>query len=142
MIDLMKQLNGAASRAALACDAKCATDITGFGLAGHASHIARASDVTLVIHSSAVPILDGTRDALRQGATTDGLKRNAEYLESLVDWRSVSDEDRALLSDPQTSGGLLVAVPAEGTANYLSRVKGSVEIGEVRERETIAIVVD
>jgi len=142
MIEMMKQLNGAASRAALACGAKCATDITGFGLAGHASHIARASDVTLVIHAAAVPVLDGAREALRQGATTDGLKRNAEYLESLVDWRSVSDEDRALLCDPQTSGGLLVAVPAEGTANYLSRVKGAVEIGEVRERETIAIVVD
>ena len=142
MIEMMKQLNGAASRAALACGAKCATDITGFGLAGHASHIARASEVTLVIHAAAVPVLDGAREALRQGATTDGLKRNAEYLESLVDWRSVSDEDRALLCDPQTSGGLLVAVPAEGTANYLSRVKGAVEIGEVRERETIAIVVD
>lgn len=142
MIEIMKQLNGGASRAALACGAKCATDITGFGLTGHASHIARASDVTLVIHAAAVPVLDGAREALRQGATTDGLKRNAEYLESLVDWRSISDEDRALLCDPQTSGGLLVAVPAEGTANYLSRVKGAVEIGEVRERETIAIVVD
>jgi selenide,water dikinase len=142
MIEFMKQLNGGASRAALACGAKCATDITGFGLAGHASHIARASNVTLVIHAAAIPILDGAREALRQGATTDGLKRNAEYLESLVDWRSVSDEDRALLCDPQTSGGLLVAVPAERTANYLSRVEGAVEIGEVRERETIAIVVD
>src|SRR6266550_6397036 len=141
MIDAMKRLNGGASRAALACGAKCATDITGFGLAGHASHIARASEVTLVIHAAAVPVLDGAREALRQGATTDGLKRNAEYLESLVDWRSVSDEDRALLCDPQTSGGLLVAVPAERTANYLSRVEGAVEIGEVRERETIGIVV-
>jgi selenide,water dikinase len=142
MIEFMKQLNGGASRAALACGAKCATDITGFGLAGHASHIARASNVTLVIHAAAIPILDGAREALRQGATTDGLKRNAEYLADLVEWRSVSDEDRALLCDPQTSGGLLVAVPAERTANYLSRVEGAVEIGEVLTRETIAIVVD
>jgi selenide, water dikinase len=64
MIACMKELNGEASRAALAVKAKCATDITGFGLLGHASHIARASDVTLRIHSKAVTILPHTFDAL------------------------------------------------------------------------------
>jgi selenide,water dikinase len=142
MIATMKILNGAASRAALACGVKCATDITGFGLLGHASHIARASNVTIRIHAASVPLLEGARDALRQGATTDGLRRNTEYLKELVDWRGGSDDDRALLSDPQTSGGLLVAVPSARAANYLSRVEGATEIGEVLERETIAIVVD
>jgi selenide,water dikinase len=142
MIDMMKRLNGNASRAALACGAGCATDITGFGLLGHASHIARASNATLVIHAASVPILDGAREALEQGATTDGLKRNAKYLEDLVSWLGTSDDDRALLCDPQTSGGLLVAVPPGRVANYLSRVEGATEIGEVLERRTIAIVVD
>jgi selenide,water dikinase len=142
MIETMKRLNGPASRAALASGVKCATDITGFGLLGHASHIARASNVTLVIHARLVPVLDGAREALMQGATTDGLKRNAEYLREFVEWRGGASDDRDLLCDPQTSGGLLLAVPSARVANYLSKVEGAVEIGEVLERENIAIVVD
>jgi len=142
MIDMMKRLNGNASRAALACGVKCATDVTGFGLLGHASHIARASGVTLVIHAASVPVLAGARDALAAGATPDGLKRNAEYLTDLVSWGSTSGDDRALLCDPQTSGGLLVAVPPGRVANYVSRVEGATEIGEVVERGPVAIVVD
>jgi len=142
MIEMMKRLNGNPSRAALACGVKCATDVTGFGLLGHASHIARASNTTLVIHAASVPILAGAREALAKGATTDGLKRNSEYLTELVSWLATSEDDRALLCDPQTSGGLLVAVPPDRVANYVSRVEGATEIGEVVERGTIAIVVD
>jgi selenide, water dikinase len=138
----MKALNGLASRAALAVGAKCATDITGFGLLGHASHIARASDVTLRIHSKVVPILDGALAAWNAGASNDGLKRNREYLGTLVEWRMEDESLRAVLCDPQTSGGLLVAVTPERAEQYLSRVNESVEIGEVTERESIAIVVD
>jgi selenide, water dikinase len=142
MIAFMKELNGEASRAALALKVKCATDITGFGLLGHASHIARASGVTLHIHASAIKVLPGTLDALKAGASSDGLKRNRDYLESLVEWKIDSAEMSAVLCDPQTSGGLLVAVPRERASNYLSRVNGAFEIGEVTERENIAIVVD
>jgi len=142
MLEVMKRLNGAASRAALAAKVKCATDITGFGLLGHASHIARASKVTLRISAAAVPVLSGAREALSQGATTDGLKRNQEYVKDFVEWRSTSADDRALLCDPQTSGGLLVAVSPSRAAVYLSKIEGAVDIGEVLERENIAIVVD
>jgi selenide,water dikinase len=142
MIALMKELNGEASRAALAVKAKCATDVTGFGLLGHASHIARASGVTLRIHSSSVKILPGALEALENGATSDGLKRNRAYLDSLVEWGNTPGEIAAVLCDPQTSGGLLVAVPRERASHYLSRVNGAFEIGEVTERENIAIVVD
>jgi selenide,water dikinase len=142
MIEQMKQLNGAASRAALAVGARCATDITGFGLIGHASHIARASGVTLRIRAASVPILPGAGEAIAAGAKPDGLARNAEYVAPLVDWGSARDVMRDLLCDPQTSGGLLVAVPADRTADYLSRVPDAVEIGEVVEREAIAIVVE
>jgi selenide, water dikinase len=142
MLEVMKRLNGAASRAALAAKAKCATDVTGFGLLGHASHIARASKVTLRINAASVPILSGAREALSQGATTDGLKRNQEYMKDLVEWRSTSADARALLCDPQTSGGLLVAVPPSRASGYLSKIEGAAEIGEVLERENIAIMVD
>jgi selenide,water dikinase len=140
MIASMSMLNRDASRAALAVGAKCATDITGFGLLGHASHIARASDVSLEIHVADVPMLGGAREAWRQGARTGGAERNVRYLEPLVDWASTSDEDRALLVDPQTSGGLLVALPAAAARDYIPRVIGAVEIGTVVARGTHAIV--
>jgi selenide,water dikinase len=132
LLDTMRSLNAVASRAALSVGARCATDITGFGLLGHASHIARASAVTLRIRVAAIPVLPGARETWESGGgRTGGAGRNAEYLEPLVRWGDVSAADRALLIDPQTSGGLLVAVPASRLADYLSRVDGAVEIGEV-----------
>ena len=141
MLDAMKALNGAASRAALAVGARCATDITGFGLLGHLSHIARASKVTLRVDLDAIPVFARVREAIRAGSTTDGAKRNAEYLKDLVRWNKGSDEDRAILFDPQTSGGLVVCINETGAANYLSRIAGSVVIGEVIERGEVAIEV-
>jgi selenide,water dikinase len=141
MLDAMKSLNGVASRAALAVGVRCATDITGFGLLGHMSHIARASNVTLRVELAAIPIFPGVREAARAGSTTDGAKRNAEYLEEYVRWREGTEEDKAILNDPQTSGGLLVCIGRSAAANYLSRVAGSVVIGEVIERGEVAIEV-
>jgi selenide,water dikinase len=141
MLDGMKTLNGNASRAALAVRSRCATDITGFGLLGHLSHIARASNVTLRVNLAAVPVLPGVRDAVKAGFMTDGAKRNAEYLRELVRWSRGSDEDRAILHDPQTSGGLAVCVKPDQAASYLSRVAGSTVIGEVVDRGEVAIEV-
>jgi selenide,water dikinase len=141
MLDAMKALNGAASRAALAVGARCATDITGFGLLGHMSHIARASNVTLQLELNSVPVFEGVREAVRAGATTDGAKRNAEYLKDLVRFTRGSEEERAILWDPQTSGGLLVCIGPSRTRDYLSRVDGSVVIGEVIQRGEFAIAV-
>ena len=140
MIASMSALNRDASRAALAVGAKCATDITGFGLLGHASHIARASDVSLEIRVADLPVLPGARDAWRDGARTGGAERNVRYLEPLVHWGSVSEEDRAIVVDPQTSGGLLVALPAAAARDYIARVTGAVEIGAVIARGTHAII--
>ena len=139
MIASMATLNRDASRSALAVGATCATDITGFGLLGHASHIARASSVSLEIRARDVPVLPGAREAWRGGARTGGAERNARYLEPLVAWGSSSDEDRALLVDPQTSGGLLVALPAAAARDYIAQVTGAVEIGAVIARGTHAI---
>jgi selenide,water dikinase len=141
MLDAMKALNGPASRAALAVGVKCATDITGFGLLGHMSHIARASKVTLRVELDSIPVFAGVREAVRAGSTTDGAKRNAEYLDEFVHWIRGSDEDRAILWDPQTSGGLLLCIGRSEVANYLSRVSGAVVIGEVIQRGEVAIEV-
>lgn len=141
VIDSMRTLNAVAARAAAAVGTKCATDVSGFGLLGHASHIARASNVTIRIDLAQVPLFDGTRQALEAGMRPGGADRNAEYLEPLVDWAGTSELDRSLLVDPQTSGGLLVAVPPDRLDDYLSRVPGAVTVGEVLPRGTWAIQV-
>jgi selenide,water dikinase len=136
----MCKLNATASRAALEVGVRCATDVTGFGLLGHASHIAAASNVTIVIRPDRVPALPGAREAWTRGVRTGGAERNASYLESRVEWGSASEADRALLVDPQTSGGLLVAVPAARLEDYLSLVPEGVEIGEVVDRRSHGLV--
>jgi len=136
----MCTLNAGASRAALMVGAVCATDVTGFGLLGHANHIAEASRVTLVIRAADVPALPGARDAWARGIRTGGAERNDEYLAERVEWGSVAAVDRALLMDPQTSGGMLVLVPASRVAEYLSLVPGAVEIGEVVARRARGLV--
>jgi selenide,water dikinase len=141
MLAAMKMLNGAASRAALAVGARAATDITGFGLLGHMSHIARGSGVSLHLDLAAVPVFPGVREAVRAGCVTDGAKRNAEYLRDLVRWTRGDDDERAILHDPQTSGGLLACIGPSRVADYLSRVAGSVVIGEVAQRGDVAIEV-
>ena len=141
LVESMTTLNADASRAALALGARCATDVTGFGLLGHASHVARASAVTLRIEMSRIPLLPGTRASLEAGALTGGASRNAAWLEPFVDFGRTTQDDRALLVDPQTSGGLLVALPPANVEAYLSRVRGAVVIGEVLPRGAYALLV-
>ena len=136
----MRALNAVASRAALAVGARCATDITGFGLLGHGSHIARASEVTLRFHGGALPELPGARLLWEGGVRTGGAERNENFVVPLVDWTAAAPADVALALDPQTSGGLLVAVPPTRVADYLSAVPGSVVIGQVEARGNAMIV--
>jgi selenide,water dikinase len=85
-------------------------------------------------------VLRGAREAWRAGARTGGAERNSSYLDPLVQWGTASPEDRALLIDPQTSGGLLVALPAAAVPGYLSRVTGAIDIGTVVARGSHAII--
>jgi selenide, water dikinase len=144
LVATMVALNRDASRAAVALAARCATDITGFGLLGHASHVARASGATLRVVADRVPLLVGAREAWLRGHRTGGAERNADYLAPLVEWRNASVDEplRALLVDPQTSGGLLVALAPAAAERYLGQVPGSVDVGEVLLPGGKAIVVD
>ncbi len=127
----MSALNGAASRAALALGLTCATDVTGFGLLGHALHVARASRVTLSIDGKKLPELPGARALWRAGTRTGGAERNETYLSAHVDSAGADPSDLALALDPQTSGGLLLAVPPGVLADYLTAIPEAVEIGVV-----------
>lgn len=92
---------------------RTATDVTGFGLIGHARELAMASEVTIEIESSKIPFLAGAREAVAAGFVPGGLKSNREFAESCVDAAPGIPEDaRALLYDPQTAGGLLISIEA------------------------------
>jgi selenide, water dikinase len=115
------------------------TDITGFGLIGHAREIALASDVSMELYASRVPFLTGALECVRAGYIPGGLKNNRDFAECVVDYDdSVSDDVRALLFDPQTAGGLLISIAAEDSASLVaSLARAGVqahEIGAVTSR--------
>ena len=130
-IEVMTSLNAAASRSALEAGLSCATDVTGFGLLGHAFKLARASGVTAVIDHRAVPVIEGARSAQRAGHLPGGSRRNLAWVAPHADFGSLSEEELLLLADAQTSGGLLVA----------GEVPGAPVIGElVRRRDSVITV--
>lgn len=112
-VQSMVTLNRDASAAALAAGARAATDVTGFGLLGHGYKMARASGVSIVIDSAAVPYLEGARDAAQEGYIPGGSRRNLDWVRPNL--RSEVDEtELVLLADAQTSGGLLVVGEVPG----------------------------
>jgi selenide, water dikinase len=126
---------------------KGATDVTGFALIGHAWEMACASKVTIEIDSSRVPLLGGALELAAAGMLTSGDKTNREYVgEDVEIGESVSKELRHLLFDPQTAGGMLIAIPAERADKLLARLRErypqAVSIGSVVERTLRAIRVD
>jgi selenide, water dikinase len=115
------------------------TDVTGFGLAGHAREMALASNVSLVFQSSKIPVLEGALDCIRSGYIPGGLKANRDFAECLVGFdESVPADIRTLLFDPQTAGGLLISVAAESSAALGQTLNAAgvpaVDIGEVLPR--------
>ena len=113
-VETMTRLNAAASAHALAAGIRCATDVTGFGLLGHLLKLARASGVSAVLDSSAVPYLDGARRALGEGYVSGGTRRNLDWVRPEADLSAVTEQEALLLADAQTSGGLLVAGEVPG----------------------------
>jgi selenide,water dikinase len=109
----MVMLNRAAAQAAVDAELHAATDVTGFGLAGHAHEMAEQSSVGLQIHAGLVPLLPGARRFAETGISFGGLERNRSYFDdgAKVRFDGVDDALRTLILDPQTSGGLLVGVP-------------------------------
>jgi selenide, water dikinase len=115
------------------------TDITGFGLIGHAREMALASNVGLVFQSAKIPVLQGALDCIHAGHIPGGLKANRDFAECLVGYdATVPDDIRTLLFDPQTAGGLLISVSAKdaGTLARALHQAGvpAAEIGEVTVR--------
>ncbi len=130
----MKALNRDAARAALEFEAGAITDITGFGLLGHAQEMAIQSGVDLHIASSRVPWLEGAQIYGRAGAFPGGMGRNMEHYAPCVTFDEDVDElTQDLLWTPETSGGLLIGLASEKVDAFLERLPQAVVIGEVRE---------
>jgi len=136
----MMMLNRVARDAGLAAGATSATDVTGFGLLGHLGNICDASSVRANLVSSQVPVFEGARELAQLGVVPGGSKRNLKFMEALVDFAdAVDDTTRLLLADAQTSGGLLLCVPAANVAALVARLTGegasAAVIGELEARK-------
>jgi selenide,water dikinase len=123
-VDSMCALNRAASETALKFEVHSATDITGFGLLGHAREMAMASKVSLVIDSARIEFLPEAEDYSCRGFLPGGLNRNRDFIGDCVEFVSgVAEEVRNLLFDPQTSGGLLLSVAAQDAPKLLEALR-------------------
>lgn len=146
-VAVMSRLNRNASEAALAAGARAATDVTGYGLAGHLRNMARASGVAARVSAAKTPALKGVAELVAGGHVPGGTRRN---LADAADWVSygpaVSETTKTLLSDAQTSGGLLVSCPPQRAGAMLAALEAKGEpaaaIGEFVEGPagTIAFV--
>ena len=150
-IELMARLNAGAARAMRRVGVEAATDITGFGLLGHLGEMIKASDVSAEIEMGAVPLLPGARRLAQANVVPGGTQRNLTSAERFTRFGDALPEDRTLLADAQTSGGLLMAVAAPLAQALLQALEDEQEsgvvVGRIVERDfsdgptgTIAVV--
>lgn len=123
-VDTMSTLNQRASEAMMQVGPNACTDITGFGLMGHLEGMVRGSKVGARIHLSKIPVLPGVMELLAQGVAPGGTHRNLSGVEAITGWHhSISQEDKLLLCDAQTSGGLLISVAADKVERLLEELE-------------------
>lgn len=141
-IKAMTTSAAAASKAMVKAGANGCTDVTGFGLLGHAFEMAKASDVTLEIDSSSVPLLPDVLELIAQKMLTRGDRNNRIYVGDTVRIAgSVSGEMQSALYDPQTAGGLLTSMSPDALEGFLADVPAAVLIGRVKEKGEFLIEV-
>ncbi len=125
----------AASTLMQAVGVNACTDITGFGLLGHAYEMAKASGVTFELESLAVPLLPDVLELIAQGMLTRGDKNNRVYVGETVAFQpNVSREMQSALFDPQTAGGLLISIPADKLERFVGELDSAKVIGRVVEK--------
>ncbi len=146
VIEVMIHLNKYAAMSFENIEVNSVTDITGFGLLGHALEMAKASNVNIEIDSSQVPIIEGAIEMAQMGIIPGGMYRNKQYISKDVELKNVKEYIEDILYDPQTSGGLLIAVKEEYADILVEDMikNGSIEakvIGEVKEKSDKYITV-
>ncbi|MBI5198937.1 MAG: selenide, water dikinase SelD [Nitrospirae bacterium] len=140
VIELMLTLNDRASKSALNAKAHAMTDITGFGLLGHSYNMVRDSEIDFNLSFDSIPILPRVREMIDSGMVPEGAYNNLKFLKEKVSFPDrFSEENKLILFDPQTSGGLLIAIPQESLRIFEKEsisfsVIGKVEKGKGRIR--------
>lgn len=118
------------------------TDVTGFGLLGHAYEMAKASNVTFQIEANKVPLISGVINLISQGMLTRGDKNNRDYVGETVNFaENVQRETQSALFDPQTAGGLLISLPVEKAEMFMSEFPAGMIIGTVKPKAKFLIEV-
>ncbi|OIJ19002.1 selenide, water dikinase SelD [Anaerobacillus alkalidiazotrophicus] len=147
VMETMAALNDKASAALVTLHPNAVTDITGFGLLGHAYEMAKGSDVSFNIHFEEVPILNGTKELAKEGIVPGGSKANHLWLSNDVEYDpSILEYEQWILCDAITSGGLLVSLPLEESHSYVEElhklgVKEAKIIGRVKEKQEKSLYV-
>lgn len=137
VVDVMATLNKNAAEALEGLQVNALTDITGFGLLGHLLEMAEGSKTTARVFGSQVPFLDEVSELVTDNVYPGGAKRNLNRVDPAVAWNSgITDQMKIMLSDPQTSGGLLISVAEQDTETLLKRLNdagtpAAVVIGEI-----------
>lgn len=144
--ETMALLNKSAAEALKSFNPHAVTDVTGFGLLGHGSEIARGSNVSFDITLSKVPVLAGTYELAEKGVVPGGSKSNHKWLENDVLYEDISAEEQIVLCDAITSGGLLVSLSENEAEQYVNALKETglnqaAVIGRVTERKDKLIYV-
>jgi len=147
VVKIMTFLNKSASEAMLSVGINACTDITGYGLLGHLCELVQASKVGAKIFLSKVPVIDFAWELAKRKIVPGGTLANLSFIEQKVDWEGgITEEAKLILSDAQTSGGLLISVPKEKEKKLLDRliskgVPNPVVIGEIVEDKRCRIQV-
>ena len=142
-VEVASRLNKGARDALREVGVSAATDVTGYGLLGHLSEMLEASGVGAVVRRGEVPVWERAVPLAAEGCYPGGLKSNREYLEDRVVPEGIDPDDLLPLYDPQTSGGLLVALPAERTPAFLRSLgehgASGAMVGEVVEGSGVRV---
>jgi selenide, water dikinase len=143
-VEMAATLNKDGCAALRETDVSAATDVTGYGFLGHLSEMLEASGVGAVVSRRDVPVWDRAVSLAAEGCYPGGLKNNREYLGDKVTADGVGQDDLLPLYDPQTSGGLLIAVPEEQAPAFVRALEGrgtlAAEVGKVVEDQTISVI--
>ena len=143
----MTQLNHQASHIMTSLKANACVDISGYGLIGHTIEILNASNLSGIIHSSEIPIMQGVFDLAKKDMIPNGTKENFKYSEQHTKWdKNIQKYEKLVYCDAQTSGGLLISINKEKSnlllnQLHLAGIKDSAIIGEVTENQNTKLII-
>ena len=142
----MIELNSNASKVMVDFEVNACTDITGYGLLGHLAEMCKASDVSAHINFDKIKFLNGAFEMAQKNIIPGGSKRNLEYISKDVSFNeNIADFQKLMLSDAQTSGGLLMSCPSDRYEEFLKVLSWDIDafcIGKIINKKDRAILVD